>query len=205
MIDPSQLSALILAGGQGLRMSGADKGLVDLNQRRMIDYVLDRIRPQVSQIMISANRSQADYQGYDYPVLNDQLADFQGPLAGIAEGLKHCSTPWLLVVPCDSPQLPLALAQRLADGIGAATGPLAVAHDGQYLQPAFCLLHQQLQPLLQQYIGSGGRKLGQWLRQQQPAIIDFSDQPESFININTAEQLHRFETQQRLDMPRCCP
>lgn len=193
MINSSHLSALILAGGQGLRMGGADKGLVDLHRRRMIDHVLERIRPQVSRIMISANRSHPEYIGYGYPVLADSRADFQGPLAGIAEGLQQLTTPWLLVVPCDSPQLPLDLAQRLSEGADAAASRVAIAHDGKYLQPAFNLIHRDLLPNLQQYLDDGGRKLAHWLRQQQPAVVNFSDQPDSFINLNTTEQLEQFE------------
>lgn len=195
MIDRSQLSALILAGGQGLRMNGADKGLVAVHRRRMIEHVLERIRPQVDRVMISANRNHPEYQGYGLPVLADQRDDFQGPLAGIAEGLQQLATPWLVVVPCDSPQLPLDLAQRLCDGVQSTPSRVAIAHDGQHLQPAFNLIHQDLLPSLRQYLDGDGRKLGHWLRQQQPAVVDFSDQPESFINLNSSEQLERFQRQ----------
>ncbi|MEH6472857.1 MAG: molybdenum cofactor guanylyltransferase MobA [Halopseudomonas sp.] len=191
MIDRSQLSAIILAGGQGQRMGGADKGLVDLQQARLIEHVLNRITPQVSHVMISANRNQPEYQRYGFPVLTDRLDGFQGPLSGIAEGLTEVETPWLVVVPCDSPRLPRDLAQRLSAPINDQV-LAAIAHDGQYLQPAFNLLHRSLLPSLRSYLDGEGRKLGQWLRQQDPVIVDFSDQPSSFINLNSAEQLKQF-------------
>lgn len=197
MIDRSQISAIILAGGQGLRMGGADKGLLGLEQQLLIEHVLQRLGPQVGQIMISANRNQSAYQRYGLPVLTDSLAGYQGPLSGIAEGLRQLTTPWLLVVPCDSPQLPADLGERLARALTPDSRLAAIAHDGRYLQPAFSLVHQSLLPSLERYLEGEGRKLGHWLRQHQPAIVDFSDQPESFININSPQQLQAFKFQSR--------
>ncbi|MEH6822702.1 MAG: molybdenum cofactor guanylyltransferase MobA [Motiliproteus sp.] len=194
MIDRSQVSAIILAGGQGLRMGGADKGLLDLELSRLIEHVLNRVQPQVGPIMISANRNQPEYRRYGFPVLTDQRAGYQGPLSGIVEGLQQLTTPWLLVVPCDSPQLPTDLAERLVQAVTADASLVAIAHDGHYLQPAFNLIHRSLLPSLQRYLEEGGRKLGYWLRQHQPSIVDFSDQPHSFINLNSPEQLDSFNT-----------
>lgn len=195
MTDATALSALILAGGQGLRMGGVDKGLVDLNHRRMVEHVLERVKGQVPLIMISANRSHPEYQRYGYPVVADQADDFLGPLAGMAQGLRQSTTPWLMVVPCDSPQLPLDLAHRLSQAAFNQNTLAAVAHDGEHLQPAFNLIHRDLLEDLQRYLDQGGRKLGYWLRQQQPAVVDFSDQPQSFINLNSSEQLDQFQQQ----------
>ncbi|RDE24126.1 molybdenum cofactor guanylyltransferase MobA [Motiliproteus coralliicola] len=195
MTKQLQLTALILAGGRGMRMGGVDKGLVALQHQRLVEHVLTRVRPQVDQIIISANRSLTQYQDYGYPVLQDQLEGFQGPLSGINEGLKHCTTDWLLVAPCDSPALPTDLASRLGQAIEQQQSRAAIAHDGRYLQPAFSLLHRELQPSLQAYLNAGGRKLGQWLHQQNPSIVDFSDQPDSFINLNSPEQLAQFQLQ----------
>ncbi|MFT5722876.1 MAG: molybdopterin-guanine dinucleotide biosynthesis protein A [Motiliproteus sp.] len=195
MLDRSHISALILAGGRGLRMGGMDKGLLGLEQQPLIEHVLQRVQPQVGHILISANRNQSDYRRYGVPVLTDRLADYQGPLSGIAEGLRQVTTPWLLVVPCDSPQLPPDLAERLAQAVSLTSPLAAIAHDGRYLQPAFNLVHQSLLPSLDFYLEGGGRKLGHWLQQQQPAIVDFSDQPQSFINLNAPEQLQAFKFQ----------
>lgn len=200
MTEQLQLTALILAGGRGMRMGGVDKGLVALHQQRLVEHVLTRVRPQVSKLMISANRSLCEYQDFGYPVLQDLLEDFQGPLSGINEGLKHCTTPWLLVTPCDSPAVATDLGQRLSQAILKDNSRAAIAHDGRYLQPAFNLLHRDLQPSLQTYLDNGGRKLGQWLHQQSPSVVDFSDQPDSFINLNSPEQLEQFE-QSLLSLP----
>ncbi len=173
-------------------MGGADKGLLDLELSRLIEHVLNRVQPQVGPIMISANRNQPEYRRYGFPVLTDQLAGYQGPLSGIVEGLQQLTTPWLLVVPCDSPQLPTDLAERLVQAVTADASLVAIAHDGLYLQPAFNLIHRSLLPSLQRYLEEGGRKLGYWLQQHQPSIVDFSDQPHSFINLNSPEQLNSF-------------
>lgn len=107
------ISSIILAGGRATRMNGVDKGLVQLQQKPLIQYVIERLATQVHEIIINANREIMQYQALGYPVLMDETADFIGPLAGISLGLKQAKHDYLLSVPCDSPLLPLDLAQRL--------------------------------------------------------------------------------------------
>ena len=88
-IDKNQITAVILAGGKGSRLGGQDKGLVNYKDKKLIQHVLDRIEPQVGDIIINANRNQDDYAKFDYPVISDELSDFQGPLAGFLTGMKN--------------------------------------------------------------------------------------------------------------------
>jgi len=99
-----QITAVILAGGRGMRMGGADKGLVDYQGKPMIEHVLTRITPQVSQVMINANRNLDHYRNYDVPVITDNNDQFDGPLAGMQAGIQHATTDWIVSVPCDSPR-----------------------------------------------------------------------------------------------------
>ena len=184
-----EITGLILAGGRARRMAGKDKGLIELHGQPMIWWVLNRFSPQVSRVLISANRNQHQYAAFGSPVVVDAAADFSGPLAGLAAGLARAQTEWLASVPCDSPLVPLDLVKRLyaqviRDGVQAA-----VAHDGQRLQPVFSLVHRSLLPDLTRYLVGGERKIDLWLERHSWRPVDFSDCQEMFFNVNTPEDL----------------
>ncbi len=193
----TNLVAHILAGGQATRMQGKDKGLLKLNDKPLLQHVLERLSPQVSTILISTNRHSQQYQASGHPVISDDLEGFLGPLAGMHAALQGCNCDWLLTVPVDCPFIPEDLVQRLAQAVITTRRPLAVVHDGIHLQPTFCLLHQSLRTSLQSYLQHGGRKTGEWLRQQDPALADYTDYPDAFININTAQDLKLAEERKR--------
>jgi len=184
MIDTNDITAIILAGGRGSRMGGRDKGLVTLSDRPMIAHVLDALKPQVGKIIISANRNLSRYASFGFPVISDELEGYQGPLAGILAGMKHVDTPWVLCAPCDAPALPRDLARRLAQALDRQPAELAVVHDGANLQPAFLLASLALKEDLADYLRRGKRKLGQWCNKHNPALADYSNAPEHFINVN---------------------
>lgn len=183
-----QVTALILAGGLGTRMGGADKGLVAFQGQRMIDHVLARLIPQVGQVLINANRNLASYQALGYPVLTDLNMDFDGPLAGMQVGLRHCTTPWLLTVPCDSPFLPDDLLLRLSAAVQAPGHPLAIARSASGNHPVFSLLHRDLLPSLEAFLAMGQRKVSAWQAAHQPVFVDFADD-HAFTNINDGQPL----------------
>ena len=193
----TNLAAHILAGGQATRMHGEDKGLLTLSGKPLLEHVLERLDSQAKTIYISVNRQPQHYQAYGRPVIADNLGGFLGPLAGIHAAMLACQCEWLLTVPVDSPFIPKDLLQRLSQAVITSNRPLAVVHDGKGLQPTFCLLHQSLTESLQHYLQQGGRKTGEWLRQQEPALADYSDKPNAFININSPEDLELAEQRLR--------
>lgn len=189
-------------------MGGQDKGLIPLAGRPLIAWVIDALTPQVGRILISANRNQVAYASFGHPVIGDEaggaeLAGFQGPLAGIATAMTRAETPWLLTLPCDAPLAPADLASRLAaalflgttSGLGGMAGPcdLAVAWDGARRQPVHALLSRALLPDLLAYLAAGERRLDAWQARHHPAIADFSDCPEVFLNLNAPEDIQRLE------------
>ena len=153
------VAGLVLAGGRARRMDGIDKGLIEIAGRPMIEHVLDRLRPQVGQLLINANRNPEIYQSYGYPVVADTLDGFLGPLAGVATALRRLECPFLLTVPCDAPLLADDLALRMLETLIAERADAAVAHDGQRLQPVFLLLRKSLAAGLERYLVGGGRKI----------------------------------------------
>jgi molybdopterin-guanine dinucleotide biosynthesis protein A len=184
------ITGLILAGGRGQRLGGVDKGLQPWRGRALVDHAIARLAPQVRELMISANRNEATYASRGARVLADASDDFPGPLAGILAGLRACATPWLAVVPCDSPQLPTDLVDRLARGVGEKRG--AVVRRGERLEPVCCLLSAALADDLERYLAEGGRKVEGWVaRHAAPVPFDRFDDGASFANINTPDDLAR--------------
>lgn len=187
MIDTQTTSWVILAGGQATRMGGQDKGLIEFNGKPLIEHVMTRLSLQHHDIYINANRHQEHYQRYA-PVFCDSLANYPGPLGGIHAALTQLSKQWIGFVPCDSPYLPEDLVSRLCAGVTAATD-LVAAHDGQYPQPVFTLIHRRTLPTLEAFLASGERKMQRFHQQVNTEYVDFSDSPNAFINLNTPQQL----------------
>lgn len=183
------ITAVILAGGKARRMGGEDKGLIELHGRPLLDYIISAVWPQAGHILINANRNLDRYREFGYPVLADIMGDFFGPLAGMASGMQASSTPYILTLPCDSPYVPASLAGRLYRAMAAADAEISVAHDGERLQPVFALLRCELLPGLQAYLEGGGRKIDTWYDRQRLAYADFSDLPDTFLNLNSPEDL----------------
>ena len=192
------ISSIILSGGRAKRMNGVDKGLVQLQQKSLIAHVIARLKPQVDEIFINANREIAEYETFGLPVLKDENDEFIGPLAGFALGLKHAKHDFVLTVPCDSPLLPLDLVERLYNSMSASRMDIACASSGGNTHPVFCLMKKSVLPSLLAYIESGERKVSTWQKSQQYVEVDFSDcvlqdGTSAFTNLNTFEDLAALE------------
>lgn len=184
---PFDITGVVLAGGRARRMGGQDKGLVTLAGRPMVEHVLEVLRPQVGTILINANRNAARYAQYGYPVVADRDGDFSGPLAGMASAMAEAPTPFIVTVPCDGPLLAADLVSRLTLALARDQADLAVAHDGERMQPVYALLPVRLLPSLERWLAAGERKIDSWYALHQVALADFSDRARMFINVNTPE------------------
>lgn len=187
------ITGVILAGGQGSRMGGVDKGLVEVGGRPLVAHVLAALSPQVDRILISANRNLATYRALGHPVVTDADAGFQGPLAGMAAALMNVETEYAVFVPCDGPRLPPTLVARLFTALREADAEVAVPHDGERLQPAHGLLRAALRERLGMDVADGERRIARWFRGRNTVEVDFSDAPEAFLNVNTPEERDRLE------------
>jgi molybdopterin-guanine dinucleotide biosynthesis protein A len=191
--DQDRIAGVVLAGGQGRRMGGVDKGLRRLRGKPMVQWVLERLAPQVDEVLINANRNAEEYAAFGYPVIADRIAGFAGPLAGLHAALSGTAMPLLATVPCDSPFLPGDLVARLRKALYEQDAELAVAHTQTRAQPVFCLCRRTVLPQLSDFLAGGGRKVDQWQATLRVAAVAFDDEIEAFGNINTAEELARFE------------
>lgn len=189
----AKITALILAGGRATRMGGFDKGLQQLAGKTMVEHVLQRLEPQVDGLIINANRNLEQYAALGAQVVPDTLEDFQGPLAGMLAGLRSCNTPLLITCPCDSPLPPLDYVVRMREAMQEQQTDIAVASDGNRLQPVFCLLRADLAQSMQDFLDAGDRKIDLWFAQHPTAEVNFSDQPQAFANINNPEELAAME------------
>lgn len=176
-------SAIVLCGGRGTRVDGADKGLLHYGPSTLVEQALDRIRPQVDDIVISANRNRQSYEKLGFPVVDDTLPDYQGPLAGVQAALSSCRHEKVVVTACDMPNLPGDLVSRLLSPL--ETCDLSYAWDGERDQYLVAALHRRLADSLAAYLADGNRSVRGWYATLNCARVDFSDWPDAFTNINT--------------------
>ena len=199
------VTGLVLAGGRGARMGGADKGLQNFKGLPLALYTLMRLQmqqgPPLAEILINANRNLSAYEAFGAPVWPDTLDGFAGPLAGFLTGLERCETPLLLTVPCDTPLFPLDLLERLHNALLNEDADMAMAgaceEDGQLrAQPVFCLMRVEVLESLVTFTHQGGRKIDAWTAQLKTVLEPFNrpnDDPRAFFNANTVEQLQSLE------------
>jgi len=205
-ISSQDITGIILAGGRANRMGGVDEGLQNFNGMALALHTLMRLSPQVSDVMINANRNLSAYESFGASVWPDASADFAGPLSGFLVGLERCETPYLLTVPCDTPRFPLDLANRLAEALEASDGDIAMAAGFETdeqgnktirTQPVFCLLRCELLESLVQFTHNGGRKIDAWTAQHKTIVVNFdkpTDDVYAFANANTVQELVNLET-----------
>ena len=198
-IDIRQITGLVLAGGRGSRMGGVDKGLQMHAGTPLALHALLRLIPQVGPVMINANRNLDAYESMGVPVWPDTQGDYPGPLAGLLVGLERCETDYLVSVPCDTPNFPLDLVQRLAAALADDDAEISMAatveHGELRRQPVFSLLKATLMESLMAYLDSGERKIDRWTALHRCVIVPFDDAA-AFANANTLAELHQMQTVQ---------
>ncbi|RYY73123.1 MAG: molybdenum cofactor guanylyltransferase MobA [Comamonadaceae bacterium] len=201
MISKDDITGVILAGGRGSRMGGADKGLQNFRGIPLALHTMLRLAPQVGGVMVNANRNLSAYESFGVPVWPDALPDHAGPLAGFLTGLEQCETAYLVTVPCDTPLFPHDLVARLADAMEREDADIAMAaareEDGQLrAQPVFSLVRRELMESLVAFTHGGGRKIDAWTAQHRTVLVPFdqpADAPNAFFNANTLVELHSLE------------
>ena len=189
-----KITGVVLAGGLGRRMGGIDKGLQPLHGQPMVHWVIERLAPQVDELLINANRNQERHAGFGHPVVPDLIPGFAGPLAGLHAALTHARHPLVATAPCDSPFLPRDLVARLAQALFAANAELAVASTLDQPHPVFCLCRRSLLPRLEAYLNAGGRGFRRWYSTLNAVEVGFDDAAAAFENLNTREDLSRFDS-----------
>ena len=190
-----RIYALIMAGGMAKRMDGADKGLVLWHGKPLIDHVIDRIKPQVGHIAVSANRNLEEYTKRTPHVFSDSRQwQGLGPLVALctaANDLQLATADWLLIVPCDTPKLPADMEEQFV--AVAKRTPLCnafYAETSGHQQYSVMFIRPQILQSAVPYLYTGQRTLRGWLQQQRARSVAF-DSEENFANYNTPQDLEQ--------------
>jgi len=191
--DRTLVTGVILAGGQGRRMGGVDKGLQLLRGKPMVAWVLERFAPQVAEVLINANQNHERYAAFGHRVIPDEIRGYAGPLAGLHRGLSEALHELIATVPCDSPFLPHDLVARLTVALEREHAEIAVAKTGEQPHPVFCLCRRRVLPGLTEFLAAGGRKIDAWYAKLKVVEVPFDDQETAFSNINTEKELRAWE------------
>jgi len=190
------VTGLVLAGGRSTRMGSADKGLQLFHGKPLFMHAAERLAPQVGTLLLNANQNIARYAKSALAVVSDEPVTFSGPLAGFATGLKHCQTPYLVTVPCDSPFFPETLVEALGNALLQENADMAIAVTGcapdVTPQPVFCLMRRELLLHLLAFLETGQRKIDAWHSSLHVARAHFTDEA-AFHNINTLAELKALE------------
>ncbi len=203
LINTPQVSGLILAGGEGRRMSGRDKGLITLADKPLVEYAIDCLTTLVDDLSISCNRNQELYADYHLTCLSDSAVTsnnhFAGPMAGLATGLKHAKHDWLLVMPCDTPLMTTEImaqlfAEIVNESVDAEKKTQAVIFSYQGLQPLHGLYHKSMLPIFEQCLAENKNALQRLLRSMESIkVLDAQECEFNFNNANDAEELSIIE------------
>lgn len=183
------ITGVVLAGGLGRRMGGVDKGLQELDGRPLVAWVIERLAPQVDELLLNANRNAERYAAFGHAVVADRIDGFAGPLAGLHAALSVARHPLVATAPCDSPFLPTDLVARLHAALDDSGAELAVARSLGRVQPVFCLCRRTALPALSAHLAAGGRRIERWFCSLPLVEVSFEDQPAAFANINSVEDL----------------
>ena len=192
-----KIIGVILSGGAGERLGGVDKGLQHYQGKPLIEHVIERLKGQVDELIICANRNIETYEQYGYSVVMDaEPENYQGPLAGITSTIQHITKQGhssnnhcLLISSCDSPNLPFDHAIKLIQSISESEHSSSVVNDGERIQNLHCVIKQQAWPLLEEFYTRGERAMYKWHHKNGSVEVDFSNQTDHFSNINTIQML----------------
>ncbi len=180
------VAGLIIAGGNGMRMGGVQKGLLEWHSKPLLEHIIDRLGPQCDFLTLNVNQQLDRYNQFGLPIINDHEYPQSGPLAGLYAGLSQISSDYLAIVPCDAPLLPRNLVEKLYAAAISHHG-LAVVRTEHRIQPTFAIVNKSYLNSLKEFLDRGQRKTQLWFKENKTAIVEFP--PENFININTPEDL----------------
>ena len=196
MIERDYIAGIVLAGGLARRMGGGDKGLRLLAGRPVLDHVIARVKPQVTDLAINANGDAGRFADWRLPVVPDPIADNPGPLAGVLAGLDWAAAAvpgatHVASFPCDAPFVPLDLVARLAEVLVEQGADMACARSDGRNHPVVGLWPIALRDALRAaLVDEGVRKVDIWTARYRLATANFDAAPaDPFFNANKPDDL----------------
>ncbi|WP_339543871.1 molybdenum cofactor guanylyltransferase MobA [Pseudomonas sp. RA_35y_Pfl2_P32] len=182
-------SVLLLAGGRGQRMGGQDKGLLEWQGRPLIAHLHQLTRGLTDDLIISCNRNRQQYAAYADQLVQDEIADFPGPLAGIRAGLAAARHPHLLVLPCDVPRIDAELLYDMREVASQNPATPLMLRQGEHWQPLLCVIPVALAEAFERAWNTGERSPGRIMRNLGALALQCPEQDQRLANLNTPELL----------------
>jgi molybdenum cofactor guanylyltransferase len=187
-ISKAAVTGVILAGGRNSRMGGQHKALLQWQQQSFITHIVERLQPQVEQLIINSNQPQL-FTEFELPIVADPFTEQRGPLAGILAGLTYSTTPLTLFVPCDNPQLSPLLRMRMQTALQDSEADVAYAEVGGDQHYLYALMRTELRDHAQRFLQTGATAVRRWYAELHCCRVAFEDQAINFANINSAADL----------------
>jgi len=186
------VAGVILAGGRSRRMGGTVKALIPLCDKPLLGHVIERVKPQVDELLLSVERASEAFEAFGLPQLVDPVPD-GGPLGGLLAAMRMMGPghDWLLLVPCDAPFVPADLAASLLACALASPRPGAVVSYQSEIQPTFSIWNRTILPRLEQaVIDQHMAGFKQFPGLAELAVLDWPmSEPSPFFNINDQDAL----------------
>ena len=177
-----KITGLILCGGKGTRLGNKDKGLVPYRGKMLVQHMIDRVQPQVDQLLININQNEEKYETFGAQLTTDEDNNYQGPLAGILSAKSKITTEFCFVVPCDMPHIPLNTVERLHSVIGDKHA-VAVANKGR-VQPLVLLIRSSIIGTISDRLKGKNKSVLGWLESIGYTTAKFHDSMSEFRNLN---------------------
>ena len=183
-------TGIILAGGLGKRFDGINKALIQLLDKPLIEHVIDALRPQVDQILISANRNIVDLSSFGYPVIEDNLKN-SGPLGGIGSLIDHVTTDLVIVTTCDTIHMPKDFVTELEISRTKNKADIAIAKTGMGIQRLNFSTTRETLAGVRDFLKTGNLTVAQWQNEINACEVHFNSTERCLplYNINTPEDL----------------
>jgi molybdopterin-guanine dinucleotide biosynthesis protein A len=186
----------ILAGGLARRLGGGDKALRMVGDRTILARMADRLMPQVTRLVISANDDPRRFAGFRVPIVADSVLNHPGPLGGVLASLDWVASSApdvarVLTVPGDVPFIPRDLVARLRAGIDHEPRAIACAASGGRRHPVIALWPVALREELRRAVAEEGiRRVETFLQRYSCSVADWpTDAVDPFFNVNTPSDL----------------
>lgn len=203
MAMPERVVGVLLAGGKSSRMGGGDKCLRELGGRQILARIIERLDPQVTEIVINANGDPSRFDSFHLPVVADDITGFQGPLAGVHAGLQWVKknrpdADYIVTVATDTPFFPENLVRKLLSARDKGSS-FRIAQSDKGTHPVIGLWPIGLAEALEQSLRRGERKVTTWTEDHGAQPVFFSQvevggrRVDPFFNINAPNDLTEAE------------
>ncbi len=169
-------------------MGNIDKGLYEYKGKVLIDWVIESLQSACQTLLISCNQNIDQYRQRQFPVIQDVQTNtaiqFEGPIAGIVSAIPYVKTNYLLICPCDTPNIPINMAEELYTAIKANPVDVAVINDGVRQHNLHCLIKTRQLESLNGFYQSGGRAIREWFKTVNITVVNYNSKT-AFQNINS--------------------